>query len=241
MSLKDEPWRTVGPSAVGSEEEKQDVIMPVHLVPEDILAEYASGATSPAVSLLVAAQLTHSPEGRRIVRDYEELGGAMLEDEEPAEVADDALDAVMSEIGEAPDAAPAPRADDAATSPLPAPVMAHVGVPFDQIAWKFRLPGVAAYDLEGFGDDEKVQLLRARPGASIPQHTHEGVEMTLVLQGCLEDGGVAYRKGDVAINDEDDDHRPRVRGDEMCYCLIVQRGDLHFTGRFSRFLNYLGE
>ena len=40
---------------------------------------------------------------------------------------------------------------------------------------------------------------------------------------------------------EEDDHRPKILGDETCYCLIVQQGSLHFTGRFSRVLNLLGE
>ena len=221
--------------------------MPVHTLPEDILAEYASGATSPGVSLLVAAHLTHAPEGRQVVREYERLGGVMLKDEKPEELSATALDDVFSRIDalapakevEAHDAVsePQPRSGDC---PLPAPVLERLGVSFDDIAWKFRLPGVSAYDFDGFGD-ETVQLLRAQPGVSIPQHTHRGVEMTLVLQGCLEDGGIAYRRGDVAINDEEDDHRPRVLGDEVCYCLIVQRGDLHFTGPFSRILNFLGE
>ena len=213
--------------------------MPAHLVPEEILADYACGATSPGVSLLVASQLTHSPESRQVVREYERMGGILLAEEEAADMEPGALDRALSAIGDAPDALTAPRPRKPA-GPLPAPVMDHLGVGFDQIAWRFRLPGVSVYDFDGFGD-EKVSLLRARPGASVPQHTHKGVEMTLVLQGCLEDSGVEYHTGDVAINDENDDHRPRILGDETCYCLIVQRGDLHFTGTFSRILNILGE
>ena len=211
----------------------------MRLVPDDLLAEYASGTTSPGVSLLVAAQLTRAADGRGKVREYESVGGAMLIEEEPVEMSPGSFETVLAAIDLPPDAIsqPIPRQNN---GPLPTPVIEHLGVGFDQIDWKFRLPGVSSYDLSGFGD-EKVQLLRARPGSTIPQHTHRGVEMTLVLQGILEDDGIAYCAGDVAINDEEDDHRPRVLGDEVCYCLIVQRGDLHFTGRFGRILNLLGE
>ncbi len=213
--------------------------MPEHLVPEELLAEYATGAASPGVSLLVAAQLTHSPEGRRVVQEYEQLGGVVLRGEPVAQMREDALENALAAIDAAPDAISdsKPRLK---AGPLPAPVMERLGIPFEDIRWRFRLPGVAAHDFDGFGD-EKVSLLRVKPGTSVPQHTHHGVEMTLVLSGCLEDGGVEYRAGDVAINDEDDDHRPRALDGEICYCLIVQRGDLHFTGTFSRFLNILGE
>ncbi|MEM7423759.1 MAG: ChrR family anti-sigma-E factor [Pseudomonadota bacterium] len=225
--------------------------MTTHLPPEEYFAEYASGATTPGLTLLMAAHLTHSAQGRERVAAYEALCGAMLHDEAPSEMANGALDDVLCAIDAI---SPATPRDDAAAGagaldavqraeacgPLPAPLQAHIGIPFDDIPWKFRLPGVAVYDLEGFGD-QKVQILKARPGAAVPQHTHNGTELTLVLQGVLEDNGVEYREGDVAINDEDDDHRPRILGTEMCYCLIVQQGDLHFTGKFSRILNYLGE
>lgn len=168
---------------------------------------------------------------------FEQVGGTLLADEAPVDMQSDALDAVFSRIDTLPEERPLPAP---APSPLPHPVMERLGVAFDEIPWKFQLPGVSAYDFDGFGD-EKVRLLRAKPGAKVPQHTHEGPEMTLVMQGSLMDGGIVYHAGDVAVNDEDDDHRPEIVGDEVCYCLIVQKGDLKFTGRFSRILNYLGE
>ena len=72
--------------------------MPVHLVPEEMLQDYARGASTPGVSLLVAAQLTHSPEGREIVREYERMGGAMLAEEDQATLRPDALDAIIDAV-----------------------------------------------------------------------------------------------------------------------------------------------
>ncbi|MEM7212514.1 MAG: ChrR family anti-sigma-E factor [Pseudomonadota bacterium] len=216
--------------------------MVMHLPPEEMLADFASGATPPAVSLLVAAHLTQSPESRAQVQAYEDAGGVLLQDETPIEVAQDSFDAVMAMIDEVPqdpanvDSEPEVEAD----CPLPRPVLDAIGMKFDEIPWKFRLPGVSVYDLEAFGD-QRVSLMRARPGASVPQHTHKGTELTLVMQGVMLDDGIEYGAGDVAVNTEDDDHRPKILGDEICYCLIVQQGDLHFTGRFSRILNYIGE
>jgi anti-sigma factor ChrR (cupin superfamily) len=45
-----------------------------------ILADYASGALPSGMSLLVAAHLTFSPEGRARVAGFEAIGGALLED-----------------------------------------------------------------------------------------------------------------------------------------------------------------
>ena len=216
--------------------------MATYLPPDEMLADFAAGATPPAVSLLMAAHLTQAPESRARVRAYEEACGAMLRDEMPEPVSEDGFDAVMAMIGSD---APEPVAAGAApepeqTGPIPRPVLDQIGLGFDEIPWKFRLPGVSVYDFDGFGD-QKVSLLRARPGATVPQHTHKGTELTLIMQGVMLDNGVEYHAGDVAVNTEDDDHRPKILGDEICYCLIVQQGDLHFTGRFSRILNYIGE
>ena len=217
--------------------------MPTHLPPDEMLADFASGVASPAVSLLMAAHLTQSPESREIVVGYEQMCGALLKDEPVEAMSDGSFDAVLDMLGsdlpeDTAGSAEARQYDD--DCPLPGPVMDQIGMKFDDIPWKFKLPGVATYDFEGFGE-QKVSLLRARPGASVPQHTHKGTELTLVMRGILLDDGVEYRAGDLAVNTEDDDHRPRILGDETCYCLIVQQGDLHFTGRFSRILNYIGE
>ena len=212
--------------------------MPSHVPPEEILADYASGATSPGVALLVASHLTHAPDSRARVREFEEVGGVLLADEASAEMSADALQKAMALLDEAPQDTAQPA--DHGTGPLPRPLLDRLGMGVDDLPWRFQLPGVSAHELDGF-EGEKVMLLRAKPGAKVPQHTHEGAEMTLVLQGALSDGGIVYETGDVAINDEHDDHRPEVVGDELCYCLIVQQGDLRFTGTFSRFLNYLGE
>jgi len=219
--------------------------MASHLPPDDLIAEYAFGASSPGVSLLMAAHMTHAPETRARVDQFEELGGIMLASGDEMEMPEGAIDMALATIEDTASGADgASRTDTAAAkpgdaSPIPGVVLERAGMAFEDIPWRFVLPGLSGYEFEGF-DDEHVSLLKARPGAKVPRHTHHGIEMTLVLQGCLSDGGVDYRKGDVAINDEHDAHRPEIRGDETCLCLIVRRGGLHFTGRLSRFLNYLG-
>lgn len=214
--------------------------MATHLAPDDLLAGYACGATTPGMALLIATHLTQAPEARHRVHEFERIAGVLLAAEPPAELPDTALDRTLAAIER--DIAPE-AAEQKATpvcGPLPRPVAAQIGIDFDLIPWKLRLPGVSTYEFGGFADDDGVVLLRARPGASVPQHTHHGFEATLVMQGRLLDRDVEYLAGDVCVNDEDDDHRPRVVGDETCYCLIVQQGSLHFTGRFSRILNLFG-
>lgn len=137
-----------------------------------------------------------------------------------------------------PDSGPLPRSAD--SGPLPRAVAQAVGRRFADIPWRFRLPGVAEMVLEGFAP-ERVSLMRARPGAWLPQHGHDGEELTLVLAGAMADGGRVHRAGDIVAMGAADDHKPRIVGAEVCYCLIVRDGALRYSGTFGRALNFLGQ
>ncbi|MEO1329566.1 MAG: ChrR family anti-sigma-E factor [Pseudomonadota bacterium] len=206
----------------------------------ELLTAYAAGTTSPGLSLLCAAHLTLRPEGRRFVQMVEEVGGELLEAEDESSVAPMDFAALLARLDEG---APEPRGREAGVAgdgPLPQPILRAAGLGFDQIPWRKRLGGVADYQLDGF-EGEKVGLLRARPGARIPKHTHKGLEATLVLQGVLRDGGEDHRFGDIALAGPEDDHIPEIVGDETCYCLVVIDGALRFTGTFGRALNLFAE
>lgn len=203
----------------------------------DMISAFAAGRASNGVALLVSAHATFCVRCRDEIARVESLAGGLFAMSEPTEVAPGMLDALMGRIDAhevSPEAAPAPA--DA----LPAPIRAALGVPFSEIRWRFRIPGVSEAVIAMPGD-EKVSLLRVRPGAGVPKHTHTAIEATLVLSGALLDRGIAYRAGDVAIATEADDHRPRAGEDEDCICLAVLSGGLRFTGPFGRALNILAE
>ena len=217
--------------------------MPTHLPPTELLADYAHGAASPGVSLLVATHLTYAPESRATVDALENVGGVLLADEQPVAMAASALDDVMAKLdakGGSSFRETVATVTAEGEAWMPATLREALGIGSGDIPWRFRLPGVSEYDLPGF-EGEHVSLLRARPGCGIPQHTHEGAELTLVLSGAMADGGMVYEVGDVAVNSEADDHCPRIVGEGTCYCLVVMDGRLRFTGTFSRALNILAE
>jgi len=206
---------------------------------DDVLAEYASGALDAGMSLLVASHLTFCPECRRAIAAEEAIGGALLAAEPPAPHAP-CIDAIFARIAGAEQAA---ALVDDADSPLPCPLRLAVGTRFSAIPWRARLPGLAEHviaDERGAsGLAVRVSLVRARPGVRIPEHTHGGDEMTLILCGAMEDGGAVYRKGDVSCSDDRHEHQPRILDEGVCVCLLVLNGGLRFTGPFGRALNLL--
>jgi putative transcriptional regulator len=85
-----------------------------------------------------------------------------------------------------------------------------------------------------------VRLLAIEPGKRMPRHTHEGQELTLVLQGSFADATGAYAKGDVATADASIDHQPQAGGRELCLCLAVEDAPLRLTGFNGALLGLAG-
>ncbi len=196
---------------------------------DDLIIAYVTGAAPDGVALAAAAHLTYCAECRRQAEAHEAIAGALLAEEPVGDAPD--ISTVMDRLDETTESVTVPKA-----GPLPAPVAAMVGMDFDQIPWRFRLPGVYVHEISN-EDGDDISLMKVRPGASIPSHTHEAEELTVVFEGELEDGGTTFKAGDISVADASVDHKPRAGGDTACICLAVLSGGVKFTGPFGRALN----
>ncbi|MCE3590100.1 cupin domain-containing protein, partial [Escherichia coli] len=110
-----------------------------------------------------------------------------LEDVPVAEMAADALEQVLARL-DTPSSLPVtPQVRNLAAMPdglvLPSPLKQY-----DMGKWKFLAPGVQWSSIgRGGAPRNRPMLLRAKPGMVLPEHTHRGVEYTLVLKGTLHD------------------------------------------------------
>ena len=82
-------------------------------------------------------------------------------------------------------------------------------------------------------------LLSIAPGKSMPVHSHQGSELTLVLKGAYDDELGHFAAGDVADLDSDVEHQPVVSRGETCICLAALDAPLRFPGRIARMLQPL--
>ena len=86
--------------------------------------------------------------------------------------------------------------------------------------------------------DVHTHLLRIDPGGVVPEHTHKGFELTLLLEGEFEDELGTYVKGDFICLDSAHQHSPKTQ--KGCLCLTVVNDALHFTKGMSKLLNPIG-
>ncbi|CAG0909186.1 unnamed protein product [Cyprideis torosa] len=76
--------------------------------------------------------------------------------------------------------------------------------------------------------DGSVRLLYIPPGQAVPDHGHNGLELTLVLQGSFRDETGRYGVGDLEVADEHTDHTPIADAGEACICLAATDAKLRF-------------
>jgi len=210
-------------------------------VSEEHLMDYAAGTASEPVSLLVATHLALCPECRAKVTDYERIGGAMLADSKPADLTDAALDAVMARLDEAPADLPAHKPavhyDEPTRRILPEPLRSYLGDNLSALPWRNVTRSLQEIELPIGDSGYRTRLLRIKAGQAMPEHTHGGSEMTLVLAGGFSDATGHYGRGDVSIADDELVHTPVADAGEDCICLAVTDAPLKLTGPVGRIIN----
>jgi putative transcriptional regulator len=207
-----------------------------HHISDEILTGYAAGVLPEAFDLAVASHLSLCDECRARAMALDSVGGAVLEDTEEVALSDSALDAVLARIG---GAAPQPPAAQPGTvrrkdSVLPGPLAEYAGGGIDSVRWRPLGGGAMQAVLVRSEDGATARLLSIPGGTEIPDHSHDGLEMTLVLSGAFSDRGKRYGRGDVQIADETVDHTPIAEPGAACICLAVTEGRLKFSGLLPR-------
>ena len=200
-----------------------------HTVPDNLLMGYAAGVLPQPFDLVVATHVSLNDEARVRLAGFEAVGGAVLDDMEEAEVADDSLEQTLARIT---GMEPAPRPTPA-RGIFPAPLQQIVGGDEDAVTWKNL--GMGAKQAVLCSDGEATaRLLYIPAGQAMPNHSHRGMEMTLVLKGAFRDEDGVFARGDIEVADQQVDHTPIAEPGEDCICLIATDGRLKFTGLLPR-------
>lgn len=201
-----------------------------HHIPEALLAAYVSGTLAQPFALVVAAHVSICEDCRANLAAHEAVGGALLEAFDPISVTDDLRNRVMAGLDE--DVTPEPlRPRGDAT--FPTPVIEALGSKPPK--WRSLGPGAKQCILDA-GKEGSVRLLHIAPGYAVPDHTHGGLELTLVLQGAFKDETGRFGRGDLEVADDDVEHTPIAEEGLPCICLAATDAPLKFNGFLPRLL-----
>ncbi|MHA7969196.1 ChrR family anti-sigma-E factor [Rhizobium sp. CAU 1783] len=214
-----------------------------HHVSDELLLAYASGSLAEGWSIAVATHLALCPACRRRLDFMEHAGGEMLE-MACDEVADDtSWDAMKARIEatkaadlEADRTKAPPRAAGGKDVVLPEPLRSYLGGDLAALKWKALGRGAYHIPIATADGESMVRLLKIPAGKPVPEHSHGGRELTLVLKGSFRDGDALFRRGDLEEADETLQHQPVATPDEDCVCLAVTDAPLKFRSRLLRLI-----
>jgi putative transcriptional regulator len=203
-----------------------------HHLTDELLMAYSAGTLPEAFSLAVAAHVSMCDECRARLGAFDMVGGALVENLDVAELSDDSLEATLALIDTAGKDAPvkgAPKREGV----LPAPVQEYVGGDLEAVRWRPVGMGVKQAILPTDGK-ATARLLYIPAGCAVPDHGHNGTELTLVLQGAFSDEVDRFGPGDIEVANEELDHTPIADLGEDCICLAATDAPLKFRSLMPR-------
>lgn len=206
---------------------------PKHHLTDALIAQYSAGALPEAMNLIVATHISLCDACRAATEASDSVGGALIETLETVDVCDTCLGATLDLIRAEMEDKAKPVAPPPAPSALPAPLCDYVGGSLDAVKWRPMGMGVKQAVLQT-DSNATARLLYIPAGTAIPDHTHNGVELTLVLQGAFSDEDGTFARGDIEIAHEDVSHTPIADISEDCICLAVTDAPLRFKGLLPR-------
>lgn len=209
---------------------------PAHHPSDGLLVSYGAGGLDEGLSLAVATHLALCPACREAVGEAEAVGGALLEALPPATLCERMRLGILERLDETPveqTVRPPSRAGGETADAPPEPLASLLSASGTARRWRWLAPGISQLPLPLEGRTQG-RLLRVSPGRRIPDHRHEGLELTLVLGGAFLDGTTSFGRGDIAEADESVVHRLRADSRMGCVCLAVTEGPLRLLGPLGR-------
>ena len=202
-----------------------------------LLVDYAAGALSQPLEILIETHLAMNPESAKTMQMLMQLGGILLEECEPVSLSEDALDKVMSAIAE--DEEPLQKVTHSENSFLPRPISDYIPDLSCTKSWRSAGIGIARHDVKFSQSDMRATIYRIQPSRAVPSHSHTGSEITLVLAGGFSDESGTFGPGDIAVQEAGEVHKPVADADGECIVFAVNEGDIRLTGPFGRVFSLL--
>ena len=207
-----------------------------HHIGDDLLLSYAAGTLAEGWSIAVATHLALCPECRERLAVAEAAGGQLLETLAADPAAETSWMAVKEKLNVAAARPVAEQRSAPTGAVLPRPLRDYVGGDVDAIRWQPLGKGAAQLRLKTGDRETQVRLLKIPAGKPVPEHSHRGRELTVVLSGAFFDGETVFARGDVEDADSDLQHIPTATPDADCICLAVTDAPLKFTSWIVRAL-----
>lgn len=200
-----------------------------HHIPEPMLQAYAAGNLPQAYSVVVATHISICDACRAVSEGHATVGGQVMERGAQEAVSEGLKLRIMDMLDDPDPLPPAPGAKG--IYPAPVAELFQGETP----AWKSLGMGVKQAILTQ-NDTGSVRLLHIPGGRAMPEHGHNGLELTLVLQGAFSDETGRFARGDVELGLPEMEHTPVAEAGLPCICLAATDARLRFNSLIPRLM-----
>lgn len=201
---------------------------PTHHPAPELLVDCATGALSPAASLMIELHLAFCTGCRRSLDVLLAAGGALLDALPPARLPSNLFGKTLQALDEAePASVPVPATVPDFAAEWPRPLRDRI-VRLGYTDWR-RLPaGFRAIPIPFPGSEGRVYVLKAPAGRGPFRHTHSKDEWTVVLEGGFSDERGTYAAGDFVCAGREVEHTV-VADRGGCVCALLTRAAPVYT------------
>jgi len=203
-----------------------------HHPSDELLLDYSSGALGEAWSLAIATHAAFCSQCRHSISFMESIGGSFLDEISPDGIKPSNFNDLLNRLS-------TPAVKESKSSEevpanmsrpiLPQPLRGYLGCDMDRLKWTSL--GLGAYQILIPTGETGVtaRLLRIAKGRPVPEHSHGGIELTVLLAGAFSDSTGVYSRGDLQEADETLRHQPHAAPGEDCVCLAITDAPLKFS------------
>ena len=205
-----------------------------HHPSESWLLDYALGNLPELFEGIIRPHVGVCEQCRDVISFAERLGGDMLAATPAAGATLDARAICDHHEQQNTQTGAVSRVEDVAVADdIEQLVATYLNSSLDALPWRRIGKGLRICRLAEH-DDTRMWMLRGEPGMVLPEHTHVGSELTLVLKGAYFCSSNIYNAGDIEDADENTEHQPVITRDGECICLAVTEGKLQFQDWLPR-------
>ncbi len=212
----------------------------------EVLLKYANGQLPASVAVAVGIHQKECKICQARIADIESIGGDAIEVVNVTQQQNTltpksttAFDQLMADINAISQEEAIDDLAECAVAEVDKPILSQLSRrDYSKFNWKRVTPWIKKAIVPLNDEGYQVELLKFSPNAKIPKHTHQGEEITVVLEGNFSDASGTYNKGEFITQDSANEHQP-VAGNNGCVCLAITSAPLKFTGPLGPVLNWM--
>lgn len=201
----------------------------------DQLIEFSSGTGASALNIAISTHLHYCSACRRSVSENESTAAVIFEQQSEQTLAADSFENLMARIN----AEPAQAAVKAKPKPtrFPAVVEKLINSDTESLDWQKPMKNLRVSKILQDECGMILGLHHMKSGGRVPQHTHRGNEISVVIEGGFSDEMGSYGPGDFIHLSTEHNHSPRADADGDCWLLSIVEAPVKLTGPLGWVVN----